>query len=210
MSRKKTFIISVGAILVICGVCLAQSRMDSLKQEAILWVQANEKMLDDASLAIWRFAELALAEYESSKCLADMLEREGFTVQRGFADMPTAFVASYGSGKPVVGILAEYDALPGVGDVSWLVPNASLTTACWPGGVPGHSWGVVTCSGSSIGLKGMKVTAKTIAAAAIEVLMDRRIVEKAQAEFKEKTKDFTYKSAVPKDRKPRLPIDKNG
>jgi aminobenzoyl-glutamate utilization protein B len=96
-----------------------------------------------------------------------------------------------------------------VADVSWLVPTASLRTVCWPSGTPGHSWGVVTCSGSPIGFKGMIVTAKTIAAAAIEVLMDPRIVEKAQAEFKEKTKDFTYKSAVPEYQKPRLPINKN-
>jgi aminobenzoyl-glutamate utilization protein B len=95
-----------------------------------------------------------------------------------------------------------------VGDVSWMVPTASLTTVCWPSGAPGHSWGAVTCTGSSIGFKGMTVTAKTIAAAAIEVLTDPHIVEKAQAEFEEKTKDFTYKSAVPKYQKPRLPINK--
>ncbi|MEE9400352.1 MAG: hypothetical protein V3V23_08800, partial [Dehalococcoidales bacterium] len=59
------------------GAGLAQSRTDSLKQEAIRWIQANGKMLNDASLAIWRFAEVALAEHKSSKRLADMLEREG-------------------------------------------------------------------------------------------------------------------------------------
>ena len=473
-----------GVVLLFSGAGLAQSRTDSFKQEAIQWIQANEKMLNDASLAIWRFAEVALAEHKSSKRLADMLEREGFTVERGVADMPTAFVASFGSGKPAIGILAEYDALPGlsqkpctthkealepgapghgcghnlfgvgstaaamaiksvmqerglagtvklfgcpaeetllgkvymakagvfdgldvcfawhpgsrnairfdtssamnnfeitfhgktahgasdpwsgrsaldaveltnigvnflrehvrptvrmhyvipdggmapnvvpdyakvwyfvrdkdregveqlydrvlkiakgaatmtettyevylitgvynrmpnrvlsevlyknlqlvgapqftedeqkfakqlqssfdveedglsdkieelkeperfmgggstdVGDVSWLVPTASFSTACWPSGVPGHSWGVVACASSPIGFKGMMVTAKTIAAAAIEVLTDPHIVEKAQAEFKEKTKDFTYKSAVPKYQKPRLPINK--
>ncbi|MHC4737561.1 MAG: amidohydrolase, partial [Planctomycetota bacterium] len=95
-----------------------------------------------------------------------------------------------------------------VAEVSWLTPTASLRTVCWPSETPGHSWGVVTCSGSAIGLKGMDVAAKTFAAAGIEVLTDPGIVEKAQAEFRKKTKNFTYKSAVPNDQKPRLPIRK--
>ncbi len=92
-----------------------------------------------------------------------------------------------------------------VADVSWIVPTATLGTACWPKQAPGHSWAVVTCSGSSIGFKGMVVAAKTIAAAGVETLLDPRIIEKARAEFAEKTQGFTYKSAVPKDQKPRLP-----
>jgi len=92
-----------------------------------------------------------------------------------------------------------------VGDVSWIAPVASLGTACWPRHTPGHSWGMVTCAGSSIGLKGMAVTSKVIAASAIDVLMDSSIVERAQAEFKEKTKGFVYKSAIPKEQKPPLP-----
>jgi aminobenzoyl-glutamate utilization protein B len=92
-----------------------------------------------------------------------------------------------------------------VADVSWIVPTATLGTACWPKDSPGHSWAVVTCSGSTIGFKGMQAAAKTIAAAVVETLLDPKIIEKARAEFKEATKDFTYKSAVPKDQKPRLP-----
>ncbi len=64
--------------------------------------------------AIWSYAELPLEEYKSSKLLADTLEGEGFKIDMGVGDMPTAFVASFGngSGKPVIGFLAEYDALP--------------------------------------------------------------------------------------------------
>ena len=61
---------------------------------------------------IWEYAELGLQEFESSKLLADTLEAAGFTVERGLAGMPTCFVASYGSGKPVIGLLGEFDALP--------------------------------------------------------------------------------------------------
>jgi aminobenzoyl-glutamate utilization protein B len=65
---------------------------------------------------LWQYSELALKEQRSAAFLADILEHEGFRVQRGVAGMPTAFVASFGSGKPVIGILAEYDALPGIGN----------------------------------------------------------------------------------------------
>jgi aminobenzoyl-glutamate utilization protein B len=63
---------------------------------------------------IWGFAELALRETRSAALLADYAERQGFTVERGVAGMPTAFVATYGSERPVIGIIGEYDALPGI------------------------------------------------------------------------------------------------
>jgi aminobenzoyl-glutamate utilization protein B len=59
-------------------------------------------------------AETAFEEHISSKLLADYAEKNGFTVSRGVAGMPTAFVATYGSGKPVISVLGEYDALPGI------------------------------------------------------------------------------------------------
>ena len=462
----------------------AQDQLDLAKRHALQWVDAHQASLKNAAKDIWQFAETALLEYQSAELLADMLEQEGFQVDRAVADMPTAFVAAYGSGKPVIGILAEYDALPGlsqkintavkealkpgqpghgcghnlfgvastgaalalksvmqkqklngtvklygcpaeetvvgkvymakaglfddldlcfdwhpssknqvslgtsnalnnfevtyhgktahgagdpwngrsaldavelmnigvnflrehvqptvrihyvipdagqapnvvpdyarvwyyvrdkdrqgvehvydrvlkiaagaaamtetthevylitgvynklvnrvvakvlydnlnlvgapvfteeeqvfarelqkafdkeqqglatkieelkepekymgggstdVADVSWLVPTASLNVVCWPLDTPGHSWGIVTCTGSDIGLKGMIVAAKTIAAAGVDVLFDPDLIQKAQTEFKEKTKDFTYKAAVPQDQKPRLPIKK--
>ncbi len=478
-------------ILILCVILLltvstaaAQEEMESYKKNAVSWLEDNSTMLKDASQAIWGFAETALLEYRSAEYLADMLEKEGFTVVRGVAGMPTAFVATYGSGEPVIGILAEYDALPGlsqeafnpiktpilagepghgcghnlfgvassgaaiavknamakngikgtvklfgcpaeetvvgkvymanaglfddldicfdwhpgnsnsvslstsnalnnfevtfygktahsagdpwngrsaldavelmnigvnflrehviptvrihyvipnagqapnvvpdytkvwyyvrdkdrpgveevynrvlkiaegaatmtettyevflntgvynylpnrgvaeviqknlewvgvpeyteeennfakrlqesfgkevvglnkeikplkepegylgggstdVADVSWIVPTAALSTQCWPPNTPGHSWGVVTSSGSSVGQKGMMLAAKTLAAAGIEVLLDKSIIERAQKEVKEKTKGFTYKSAVPKNQKPKLPEKK--
>jgi len=94
-----------------------------------------------------------------------------------------------------------------VADVSWIVPTATLNTACFPLESPAHSWAVTTCSGSSIGFQGMMAAAKTIAAAGIEVFMDPKIIQDARAEFKEQTRGFTYKSAVPQDQKPRIPKD---
>ncbi len=61
---------------------------------------------------IWTFAELGLQEHRSAARLAGVLRKAGFRVKEGVSDMPTAFVAEYGSGSPIIGILAEYDALP--------------------------------------------------------------------------------------------------
>ena len=68
----------------------------------------------DVSDGIWDHAELPFREYQSMELLAGALENEGFTVERGVGKLPTAFKATYGSGKPAMGILAEYDALSGL------------------------------------------------------------------------------------------------
>ncbi|MEM2094058.1 MAG: amidohydrolase, partial [Candidatus Bathyarchaeia archaeon] len=68
----------------------------------------------EVSDRIWEYAEVGLQEFRSSALLAEELEKSGFRVQRGVAGMPTAFIASFGEGRPIIGILGEYDALPGI------------------------------------------------------------------------------------------------
>lgn len=68
----------------------------------------------DIALQIWDFAEVGYKEVKSTALLQKTLAENGFQVQAGVAGIPTAFVATYGSGKPIIGILAEYDALPGL------------------------------------------------------------------------------------------------
>jgi aminobenzoyl-glutamate utilization protein B len=63
---------------------------------------------------IWAYAETALREHQSAAALADYAEQQGFEVRRGLAGMPTAFIATYGEGRPVIGVMGEYDALPGL------------------------------------------------------------------------------------------------
>jgi aminobenzoyl-glutamate utilization protein B len=75
------------------------------------------------SKQIWNFAELGYMEEKSSLLLQEQLKKEGFTVQAGIAGIPTAFVASFGEGKPIIGILGEYDALPGLAQKA--VPEVS-------------------------------------------------------------------------------------
>jgi len=88
--------------------------IDRLRSDAWASVGRHGQELIDLSDQIWDYAELALRETQSAEALAGYLESQGFMVERGVADMPTAFVATWGSGSPVIGILAEYDALPGI------------------------------------------------------------------------------------------------
>ena len=90
------------------------SDVEELKSYVLEKVEARKDQMIKVSDALWDYAEIALLEHKSAKLLADIAEQEGFKVERGVADLETAFVAVYGSGKPVIGILAEYDALPGL------------------------------------------------------------------------------------------------
>ncbi len=91
---------------------------------------------EQVSRQIFDFAETALQEKRSSELLADLLAKEGFKVERGIGGMPTAFVATAGSGSPVVGILAEYDALPELSQKPGETQKAPLAQ-----GAPGHGCG---------------------------------------------------------------------
>lgn len=84
------------------------------KEEAAASIEKRKAELISLSDQVWAYAETALREQRSSKLLSDYAERQGFEVKRGVAGMPTAFTASYGQGRPIIGILGEYDALPGI------------------------------------------------------------------------------------------------
>jgi aminobenzoyl-glutamate utilization protein B len=94
------------------------------------------KKFGTISDAIWNYAELGMQEYKSSAILIKTLEEEGFNVEKGVAGMPTCFVASWGSGKPVIGILGEFDALPGLSQKALCAVQMPLVT-----GAPGHGCG---------------------------------------------------------------------
>ena len=77
-------------------------------------IDANRERAAKVALEIWELAEVGYQETRSSALLQQQLRDAGFSVEAGVAGMPTAFVATYGSGDPVIGILAEFDALPGI------------------------------------------------------------------------------------------------
>jgi amidohydrolase len=84
------------------------------KSAALAWIQSNSPEIIQLNDAIWKYAELSLREWNSSLAVAALLKKYGFTVEWGPAGLPAAFVATYGSGGPVIGFNAEYDALPGL------------------------------------------------------------------------------------------------
>lgn len=93
---------------------LAQVNIEDAKQTVIGWADENAEHISEISHQIWEYAEVGLTEFKSSDLLVSELEKSGFGLERGLAGMPTSFVGTYihGTGKPVIGILAEYDALP--------------------------------------------------------------------------------------------------
>src|SRR5690625_5083544 len=84
----------------------------SLKEKIEAYINKKQSLIEEVNEKIWHYAEIDLEEKKSAALYEKLLREEGFDVETGVANMPTAFVATYGSGKPVIGITAEYDALP--------------------------------------------------------------------------------------------------
>ena len=115
------------------------------KVAAVASVDAHRQELVDLANQVWAFAETALKETRSAKVLADYAEAQGFRVERGVAGMPTAFVATYGEGQPVIAILGEYDALPGISQ------KAQPTQEAYAAGAAGHGCGHNLFGAASLG-----------------------------------------------------------
>ncbi len=98
-------------------------------------IDSRAALYGDVAAQIWGYAELGYQEEQSSALLQAQLREAGFEVTAGVAGIPTAFVATYGSGKPVIGMLAEFDALPGLSQAAVPFRQASVENA------PGHACG---------------------------------------------------------------------
>ncbi len=113
----------------------SQKKITKNKQSIIQSVEKHQQEMIALSDKIWAIAETAFKENKSAKLLADYAEKQGFKVERGVAGMPTAFVATYGSGKPVISVLGEFDALPGISQ------KAQPTKSALNEGAAGHGCG---------------------------------------------------------------------
>lgn len=113
---------------------LGAQSMDA--QNVLMSVDAKTKAYSDVALKIWSLAEVGYQETQSSALLQAQLKAAGFAVQAGVADIPTAFTASWGSGKPVIGIVGEFDALPGLSQAA--TPERKPLIADGPGHGCGH------------------------------------------------------------------------
>ena len=99
------------------------------------WIDNNHQGAIQLADEIWGLAELGYMESKSSRALQSRLRKSGFQVESGVADIPTAFVATFGEGKPVIGILAEFDALPGLSQAAVATRQPLVNEA------PGHACG---------------------------------------------------------------------
>ena len=84
------------------------------KKDALAVIDDKQSLFTSVSDKIWEYAELSLLEYQSMELYCKVLAENGVTVEKGLCNVPTAFSGSFGSGKPVIGILGEFDALSGL------------------------------------------------------------------------------------------------
>jgi aminobenzoyl-glutamate utilization protein B len=141
----KSFLIFSMCVLTLVQVDAQKQKANPNKESVVRSVDKHQPELINISDKIWSYAETALKEYRSSKELADYAEAQGLKVTRGVAGMPTAFIAEYGSGKPVIGIIGEFDALPGISQ------KAQPTRDPLVEGAPGHGCGHNLFGAGSLG-----------------------------------------------------------
>lgn len=132
-------------LLCLLSIQMTAQKMNSNKKAIIASVEAHKENLIKISDSIWTLAETAFNESKSAEVLADYAEKNGLTVTRGVADIPTAFTATYGSGKPVISVLGEFDALPGLSQKTEPTKNPRIN------GAPGHGCGHNMFGAASLG-----------------------------------------------------------
>ena len=126
---------SLFLLILLLTITIASDDWTKNKKTIDASIKKHEKALIKISDEIWKNAELALEEHKSSKILADYAEKNGFSLERGVAGMPTAFIATYGSGRPRIGILGEFDANAGISQKAQSTKEALIE------GAPGHGCG---------------------------------------------------------------------
>jgi len=123
-------------IMLVIITCLNANAWQKTPQDFIKELDNNKQEYADLALKIWDFAEMGYMETQSSNAFQAELKDNGFQVTSGVAEIPTAFIATFGSGHPIVGILAEFDALPGLSQKA--IPEKSPVVEGNPGQACGH------------------------------------------------------------------------
>lgn len=146
-------ILSVLLVAVLCVGAFGQKKgkISKNKQAVIAAVESHSSEFIEMSDKIWSFEEVAFEEAKSSEVLIQYAESQGFTVEKGVAEIPTAFVATYGSGEPVIGILGEFDALPGLSQKT--VPTKDPINIGGAGHGCGHNLFGVASLGAAVTIK---------------------------------------------------------
>ncbi len=128
------------------------SQISIEKNKLIASINEKKSQYEESALKIWDWAEVGYQEYKSAEELQKLLKNEGFSLEVGIANIPTAFIATYKNGEgPVIGILGEYDALPGLSQTS--EPKKNLRDGILSGHACGHNLFGVASAASSIAIK---------------------------------------------------------
>ena len=122
------------------------------KDFALKVVERNSKAIALLGDNIYYFAELGMQEFETAKLMTEILERAGFKVERGISGMPTAFMATYGSGRPVIAIHTEYDTTPGNSQTPGVPEHKPLVEGA-PGHAEGHNVNAAVMVGAAFAIK---------------------------------------------------------
>src|SRR5688572_33282028 len=109
-------------------------KLDALKVEAAREIDARAKLIQEMVDQVFSYGELGFQEHETSKYLTGILEQNGFKVERGVAGIPTAFVAKWGSGKPVISLGSDIDGIPQATSKPGVAYRDPITVQ----GAPGH------------------------------------------------------------------------
>jgi len=133
--RKQFALTLASIVLMLLTQAQKKDALTTIKEKAITDLQADYGKYKNIAYSIWSYAEVGYKENGSTALLQKTLQDNGFTVEKGVAGLPTAFVATYGSGKPVIGLLAEFDALPG------LSQDTVAERKPLPGKIAGHACG---------------------------------------------------------------------
>jgi aminobenzoyl-glutamate utilization protein B len=155
---KKLSLILLFTGLLATGFGQNRAHQNPNKQSAITFVDKHLAELTDLSDRIWSYAEIAFRENQSARDLSAFAEANGFKVRRGVGEIPTAFVAEYGSGRPIIGILGEFDALPGLSQKK--VPLKDPMHKGSPGHGCGHNLFGVASLGAATAVKELIQTGK--------------------------------------------------
>lgn len=111
-------------------------RLELLKKEVVDKIENSQKLTQEINDMLFSFGELGFQEFETSKYLTELLEKNGFTVERGIANIPTAWIAKWGNGKPVIAVGSDVDCIPKASQKPGVAYKEPIIE-----GAPGHGEG---------------------------------------------------------------------
>ena len=148
---KKLYFLALLEFISLYVFAQKKNKINQNKKAVITSLDSKYNELTELSDKIWSFEEIAFQETKSAKALAEYAEQQGFEVKKGVAEIPTAFIAEYGSGEPIIGIMGEFDALPGLSQKT--VSHKDPLNEGKPGHGCGHNLFGVASLGAAVAIK---------------------------------------------------------